>query len=164
MQLQRAIKKIEKWTGRKVQLSDRQYYVECNGHYIEFYTNGQNSDDVHHFHVRRTNDESRPEVDYFAGWGTESLESALRYVKPKTGEELGVETGDLVRVKKPTGSRGRGTNYNRRVFGGRIATIQSIVSGHLYLMFTDGKNPHIQLSGGRTIHNIYFDLKDVEKL
>lgn len=161
MQLQRAIKKIEKWTGCKVQLSDRQYYVECNGYFIEFYTNGWSSDDVHHFHVRRTNDISRPEIDYFAGWGTESLECALRCVKPKTSEELGVEIGDLVRIKKPTGSRGRGTNYNRRVFGGRIAAIQSIKSGHLYLMFTDGRNLHIQPSGS---HNIYFEIKDMEKL
>jgi len=80
MNIQNAIKKIEKFTGLKVQKNDNNmYWVTGKEREISFIKNGGESQEAICIKVRRKNDYNDSQSDYFAGFFVDNITQALKH-------------------------------------------------------------------------------------
>lgn len=99
MKVSKVIKKVEKALGVKVQQTNTgRYWAEYNGRVISWLGNGGNTPDAEacNFHVRRVDDVSDIQTDYFAGSFRDNATQMIHAVKPPQPK---FKLGDLVEFK-----------------------------------------------------------------
>jgi hypothetical protein len=101
------IKKVEKRLGVKVEQTETgRYYVHYDKNVISWLTQGPecgqglgyDGPDAYamNFHIRRVNDHSDPQTDYFAGYHVDNASQMLNSICPPKPK---YKVGDLVRFK-----------------------------------------------------------------
>ena len=101
MKVKNVIKKVEKALGMKVnhpQNGYGHYWVHYGNHVISFAANGAGGLDAQAtgYHVRRDDDVSDTQTDYFAGYFVDNPTQLIKAVKPDPPK---FKVGDLIRFK-----------------------------------------------------------------
>ena len=101
MKVKAVIKKVEKTLGVKVNQPSGghgKYCVSYGEHTLSWYSNGAGGldSDASGYHVRRTDDHSDPQTDYFAGSYMKNASQMIHSVKPAPPK---FKVGTLVRFK-----------------------------------------------------------------
>lgn len=91
MELNKAIKKIEKYLGTKIERPDDidgrgRFYVEVDGYVGSFYASkmwgSEDKYEASNWHIRAVNDHSDPHTDYYAGSFRDNCSQWLHSLKP----------------------------------------------------------------------------------
>ena len=99
MKVYKVIQKVEKALGVKVQQTDTgRYWAEYDGRVISWLGNGGDTPDMDacNYHVRRVDDHSDIQTDYFAGSFRDNATQMIHAVKPP---EPKFKVGDLIEFK-----------------------------------------------------------------
>lgn len=85
MKLSKTIKKAEKLSGSKIQISDDLYFVDYKGYTISFYPNGRLSDNVEstNFYTIKHGLSNDLNCDYFPGTFHDNLAQAFKFIDRK---------------------------------------------------------------------------------
>tara|TARA_R100000664_G_C2676334_1_gene86224 strand:+ start:154 stop:609 length:456 start_codon:yes stop_codon:yes gene_type:complete len=129
---EKAVKKVEKALGVKVEKMGHRWGCVYDGHVISWLVHPNWEDntklEASNWHVRRVDDHSDAMVDYFAGYHLDNVSQLIHAVKPP---EPKFPVGTLVRGK----ANKRATRLG---YANRTALV--VESGvHMKLSFTDGK-------------------------
>ena len=122
---EKAVKKVEKALGVKVEKMGHRWGCVYDGHVISWISSpgwkregGRLVDDgpleASNWHVRRVDDHSDSMVDYFAGSFMDNVTQLIHYVKPP---EPKFKVGDLVKAKD-------NKRANRRGFANKIGVVK----------------------------------------
>lgn len=82
MTLSNAIKKVEKFTGKTVQVDGQLHSVEHNNQVLEFFKNGR-EDAITCISTRNVGDESDSMTDYFPNIWHDNITRALNFLQSK---------------------------------------------------------------------------------
>jgi hypothetical protein len=138
---EKAVKKVEKALGVKVEKMGSRWGCYYDGHVVSWLTSPSDWLDetsaleASNWHVRRENDHSDIMVDYFAGYHLSNVTQLIRSVKKPE-------------AKFPLGSLVRGKN-NKRATRLGYANRLAIVTGagdYMNLKWTDGNQAHYHVS------------------
>jgi len=144
MELNKAIKKIEKYLGTKIERPDDidgrgRFYVEVDGYVGSFYASkkwgSEDEYEASNWHIRAVNDHSDPHTDYYAGSFRDNCTQwlhALKRPEPK------FPVGCLVRGKD-------NKRANRQGFAGKVGLVTSSGS-YCHVDWLGEPEPHYKVS------------------
>ena len=122
MNCAKAIKKIEKYLGIKVEIDDHgRCWFQYENKICSFFPNGSTDvtkGDITCMRVRRAGDEDDPYTDYFAGYFVDNVTQLIHACKPP---EPKYKPGQLVRGKQNKRAKRWG-------FAGKVGLVTSAVS------------------------------------
>ena len=144
MELNKAIKKIEKYLGTKIERPDEidgrgRFYVEVDGYVGSFYASkkwgSEEEYEASNWHIRSVGDVSDPHTDYYAGSFRDNCTQwlhALKRPEPK------FPVGCLVRGKD-------NKRANRQGFAGKVGLVTSSGS-YCHIDWLGEPEPHYKVS------------------
>tara|TARA_Y100001973_G_scaffold106802_1_gene187991 strand:+ start:11171 stop:11635 length:465 start_codon:yes stop_codon:yes gene_type:complete len=144
MELNKAIKKIEKYLGTKIERPDEidgrgRFYVEVDGYVGSFYASkkwgSEDEYEASNWHIRSVGDVSDPHTDYYAGSFRDNCTQwlhALKRPEPK------FPVGCLVRGKD-------NKRANRQGFAGKVGLVTSSGS-YCHIDWLGEPEPHYKVS------------------
>jgi len=150
VKVRNVIKKVEKALGTKVNCPEHKsgkYWVHYDGRVISWNGNGSGGldSDATGYHVRRDNDHSDLQTDYFAGYFVDNPTQMVNAVKPPPPK---FKVGSLVRFKDTK----RALRYN---LAGRMAIVTSAGGGGMCCVrFCD-------VAFNRPFHRNYYHERDM---
>ena len=124
MELNKAIKKIEKYLGTKIERPDDidgrgRFYVQVDGYVGSFYASkmwgSEDEYEASNWHIRSVNDHSDPHTDYYAGSFRDNCSQWLKSLKPPAPK---FSIGCLVRGKD-------NKRANRQGYAGKVGLVTS---------------------------------------
>jgi hypothetical protein len=134
MKVKSVIRKVEKALGVKVEPPDfGKYWVHYNGHVISWRGSGSYPDEILDsqatgFHVRREDDYSDLQTDYFAGYFVKNPTQMINAVKPQAPK---FKVGSLIRFKDTKRAQ-------RSKVAGKMAIVMTAPGGGMcYVRFCD---------------------------
>ncbi len=144
MELNKAIKKIEKYLGTKIERPDDidgrgRFYVEVDGYVGSFYASkkwgSEDEYEASNWHIRSVGDVSDPHTDYYAGSFRDNCTQWLHALK---APEPKFPVGCLVRGKD-------NKRANRQGFAGKVGLVTSSGS-YCHVDWLGEPEPHYKVS------------------
>ena len=136
---EKAVKKVEKALGVKIEKMGRRYGCVYDGYVLSWISSPSWDDpstlEASNWHVRRVDDHSDIMVDYFAGYHLANVTQLIRSVKKP---EAKFPVGSLVRGKD-------NKRANRNGYARRLAIVTE-AGDYMHLKWTDGNQAHYHVS------------------
>tara|TARA_Y100000296_G_scaffold86226_1_gene125169 strand:- start:1008 stop:1472 length:465 start_codon:yes stop_codon:yes gene_type:complete len=150
MKLGKAIKKVEKALGVKMQRNGNgTYWAQYGNNVISFFGNGgdEMDNEVTCLHIRRENDHSDPYTDYHAGYFVRNVTQLIHAVKPP---EPKFKAGVLVRGKS-------NKRASRHGFAGKVGLVTKASSTYVHVRWVGESDADI-----RARYNGSYSQRDLE--
>ena len=136
---EKAVKKVEKALGVKIEKMGHRYGCVYDGYVLSWISSPSWDDhrqlEASNWHVRREDDHSDSMVDYFAGYHLSNVTQLIRSVKKPE-------------AKFPLGSLVRGKNNKRATrqgYANRLAIVTA-AGDYMHLKWTDGNQAHYRIT------------------
>ena len=136
---EKAVKKVEKALGVKIEKMGHRYGCVYGGHVVSWISSPSWDDpstlEASNWHVRRVDDHSDIMVDYFAGYHLDNVTQLIRSVKKP---EPKFPVGSLVRGKD-------NKRANRNGYAGRLAIVTE-AGDYMHLKWTDSNEDRYRVT------------------